>query len=363
MPTIIPFGDARAQKKWSASLFIDTMNNSYWSKKFMGQGDAYIIQQLTDLESAAGDKIQYDLSIRLRAKPTYGDAKLQGKEEQLRFYSDEVNIDQMRHGVDVGGKMTRKRTAHNLRMVGKSRLSEYWSKFMDQMLFIYASGARGVNANFTEDVAWTGHANNTIDAPDSEHIMYGGDATAKNNLDASDKMTKAIIERAKLKASTMASTNPENQAMMPVMINGEAHYVCVMSEFQAYDLRTADTTGWMDIQKAAAAAEGRNNPIFKGGLGMINNVVLHSHEDVIRFNDYGSGSDVDAARAIFLGRQACVIAFGASGGMRFSWNEEITDHGNAMAISAGIIAGVKKTRFNSKDYGVISIDTAAATNA
>lgn len=360
MPTIIPFGDARAQKKWSASLFIDTMNNSYWSKKFMGQGDGYIIQQLTDLESAAGDKIQYDLSIRLRSKPTYGDNPLQGKEEQLRFYSDEVNIDQMRHGVDVGGKMTRKRTAHNLRTVGKARLSEYWSKFMDQMLFVYASGARGVNANFYEDEAWTGHANNTIDTPDSDHILYGGDATSKASIDASDKMTKAVIERAEVKASMMSATNPANQAMMPVMINGESHYVCVMSKLQAHDLRTSDTSGWMDIQKAAITAEGRNNPIFKGGLGMVKNVVLHEHEDVIRFDDYGSGSNVDAARALFLGRQACVIAFGAAGGMRFSWNEEVTDHKNKMLISAGIIAGVKKTRFNSKDYGVISIDTAAA---
>ena len=66
---------------------------------------------------------------------------------------------------------------------------------------------------------------------------------------------------------------------MPVSINGEDHYVCVMSPFQEYDLRVdTGTNGWMEIQKAAAAAEGRNNPIFKGGLGMISNVVLHYTE-------------------------------------------------------------------------------------
>lgn len=360
MPTIIPFGDARAQKKWSTSLFIDTMNQSYWSKKFIGTDDGYIIQQLTDLESGAGDTIQYDLSIRLRAKPTTGDQQLQGKEEQLRFYSDSVYIDQMRHGVDVGGKMTRKRTAHNLRTVGKNRLSEYWSKYLDQMIFIYLSGARGVNGNFYEDTSWVGFANNTIDTPDAGHLLYGGAATSKASLASTDKMSKALIERAEVKASMMAATNPENQQMMPVMINGDAHYVCVMSKLQAHDLRTADTSGWMDIQKAAVTAEGRNNPIFKGGLGMVKNVVLHEHEDVIRFSDYGAGSNVNAARALFLSRQAGVMAFGAAGGIRFSWNEEETDHKNKMLISAGIICGVKKTRFNSKDYGVISLDTAAA---
>lgn len=360
MPTIIPFGDPRAQKKWAASLFIDTMNNSYWQKKFMGQGDGYVIQQLTDLESAAGDTIQYDLSIRLRAKPTYGDDTLEGKEEALRFYSDQVKIDQMRHAVDVGGTMTRKRTAHNLRNTGKGRLSEYWSKFVDQMLFIYASGARGINANFYEDVAWVGHAQNPIEAPDAGHILYAGAANTKAGMAATDKMTKSLIERAEVKASMMSATDPANQAMMPVMINGESHYVCVMSKLQAHDLRTADTSGWMDIQKAAVTAEGRNNPIFKGGLGMIKNVVLHEHEDVIRFADYGAGANVAAARALFLSRQACVIAFGASGGMRFSWKEEGSDYGNKQKIAAGIIAGVKKTRFNGKDYGVIALDTAAA---
>src|SRR5262249_21973705 len=126
----------------------------------------------------------------------------------------------------------------------------------------------------------------------------------------------------------------------------------------SYDLRTTDQGGWLEIQKAAATAEGRNNPIFKGGLGMINNVVLHEHEDVVRFNDYGSGN-VNAARAMFMGRQAGVVAFGSTEGFRFSWTEEMQDHGNEPVISAGIITGVKKTRFNNKDFGILALDTAA----
>ncbi|MFM9577988.1 N4-gp56 family major capsid protein, partial [Streptomyces turgidiscabies] len=84
--------------------------------------------------------------------------------------------------------------------------------------------------------------------------------------------------------------------------NGEKHYVLLMSPDQETDLRLeVGEKGWLDVQKAAAGAEGKNNPIFKGGLGMINNVVLHSHESVIRFNDYGAGSNVSAARALFMG--------------------------------------------------------------
>lgn len=358
-PTIIGFGDPKAQRKWSGNLFVSTMAKSYFDKKFIGESDEYAIQRLTDLESDAGDTISFDLSVQLRNRPTYGDNRLQGKEENLRFFSDQLSIDQMRHGVNSGGKMSRKRTVHNIRTIGKNRLSDYWAKFMDQMLFIYLAGSRGINQNFYETTAWTGHAGNPIQAPDSDHILYGGDATGKADLDSGDKMSRGLIERAEVKASMMATTNPENAQMMPIMINGESHYVCVMSKFQAHDLRTNDTQGWLDIQKAAMTAEGRANPIFKGGLGMIKNVVLHEHEDVIRFSDYGSNNLQPAARALFMGRQAGVIAFGSAGGFRFTWTEEEQDHGNEQVISSGCIMGVKKTRFNGKDFGIQALDTYA----
>lgn len=358
--TVIPFGDPKAQKRWSGQLFVDILAKSYFERKFVSTDDNAPIQRLTDLESGAGDKISFDLSVQLRGKPTYGDNRAKGKEEALKFFTDEVVIDQMRHPVSAGGRMTRKRTSHDLRKIAKNRLSDYWAKFIDELHFIYLSGARGINEDFIEATDWTGHATNPIQAPDSGHLIYGGSATSKATLTANDKMSRAVIEKAAVKARMMRALDPSTANMMPVMINGEAHYVCVMTPFQEHDLRTADTAGWLEIQKAAAAAEGRNNPIFKGGLGMINNVVLHSHESVIRFNDYGAGSNVAAARALFLGRQAGVVAYGnGDGGLRYTWQEEVEDYGNEPTVIAGTIIGVKKSRFNGKDFGVLSIDTAA----
>lgn len=358
-PTTIAFGDPKAQKKWSGSLFVDTVKKSYFDRKFVSESDNAVIQRLTDLESDAGDTIDFDLSVQLREKPITGDNRLEGKEESLRFFSDAVKIDQLRKGVSAGGKMSRKRTAHNMRKVGRDRLSDYWSKYIDELNFIYLSGARGINEDFFEDLEYVGHASNALQAPDATHLIYGGDATSKATIDSNDKMSKAVVEKATVKARTMRSVDPTTANMMPVMINGEAHYVCLMSVFQEHDLRTADTTGWIEIQKAAITAEGRNNPIFKGGLGMINNAVLHSHESAIRFNNYGSGQNLPAARALFMGRQAGVVAYGSTGGLRFTWTEVVKDHGNEPTVAAGIIIGVKKTRFNNKDFGVTSIDTYA----
>lgn len=360
MRTTVPFGDAKAQKRWSASLFYETLKKSYFERKFISTSDNAVIQRLTDLESGPGDTVDYDLSVQLRGRPTYGDQRVEGKEESLKFYSDQVVIDQLRHSVSAGGRMTRKRTVHNLRKTGRDRLSDYWAKFFDEMLFIYLSGARGINEDFIESEEWTGHATNAIQAPDSQHVVYGGDAVSKATIAAEDIMTKSVVERATVKARMMRALDPTAANMLPVQIGGEGHYVTVMTPFQEHDLRTSsDTGGWLEIQKAAAAAEGRSNPIFKGGLGMINNAVLHSHESVIRFDDYGAGSNVKAARALFMGRQAGVIAYGTKGGLRMDWQEELKDYGNEPTTAAGTIVGVKKTRFNNKDFGILALDTAA----
>lgn len=357
--TVIGTSDAKAIKKWSANLAVDAAKKSYFENRFIGSDDNAVIQRKTELESDAGDRISFDLCVQMRNKPTYGDAKLKGKEESLKFYTDEVVIDQVRHAASAGGKMSRKRTKHDLRTVAKGRLGDYFARLVDELFFIYLSGARGINEDFIEDTSYTGFAGNSLQVPDSDHILYGGDATSKASLDSTDKMTRAVIERALNKAEMMQARSPETANMVPVTVGSDTAYVIVMNPDQEYDLRVADTTGWLEIQKAAAAAEGRNNPIFKGGLGMIGSAVLHKHRNIIRFSDYGAGSNVYAARALLMGRQAGVVAYGTTGGLRYSWEEETDDYGNELSVASGFIGGIKKTRFNGRDFGVIAIDTAA----
>lgn len=357
--TIIGLNDAKAVKRYSGLLAVDVARTGYWSRKFMGSGPSANapVHQLLELQNDAGEQVTYDLSMQLAMQPIEGDSVLEGHEEDLKFYSDSVYIDQMRGGVNSGGRMTRKRTLHNLRDVAKKRQAEWWQRVFDELLFMYASGARGVNTDFVFPTTYTGFANNAFSAPDSDHqIIAGG---AKDAMDSGDKMSLALIDIAKTNAQMMGGGVQGTPQIQPVKINGEDHYVCVMNPWQEYDMRTSTTSGqWLDIQKAAATAEGKNSPIFKGGLGMHNNVVLHSHKGCIRFSDYGSGSNLSAVRALFLGDQALVMAFGSPGtGLRFDWHEETRDNGNQVVISTNSIFGINKTTFNAKDYGVIAIDT------
>lgn len=284
----------------------------------------------------------------------------------LKFYTDSLYIDQLRGGVNTGGRMTRKRTIHDLRKIARVRQSEWWARVFDELLFMYISGARGVNSDFIFPTTYTGFANNAFVAPDDQHILYAGAATSKATIAATDKFDLKLIDRAVARASTMGGGTSGIPAIEPCMIDGEEHYVNVLHPWQEFDVRTNTNTGqWLDIQKAAATAEGRNNPIFKGALGKYNDVVMHKHKATIRFSDYGAGANLNAARSLFMGRQAAVMAFGSPGtGLRFDWHEESQDRGNQAVITTATIVGVKKAAFTiegtSRDFGVIALDSYVA---
>lgn len=359
--TTFTINSPQAVKRWSSALALDTDKMSYFTK-FIGEGENNIIERKAGLEDDAGDEIKFDLSMRLRGGMVFGDNIVEGTEESLTFYQDSVKIDQARKGAAGGGRMTRKRTLHDLRKITKDRTAEFLAEWFDEGLFIYLSG----DASFTQvnqDTKWTGaHAGNAITAPDADHIMYAGAATSKATLVAGDKMTVQFLERVAVKPRMMNAVNPDVVRMGAVTYEGTKNFVVLMSPWQTYQLRTeTGDLSWTKIQQALATYEGRNSPICKGGLGRISGLVLHEHENVRRFSDYGAGSNIAAARALLLGRQAGVVAYGAAGrGTRMSWFEKEYDAGNQVAIYAGMIVGMKKTTFNGYDFGVVALDSAAA---
>lgn len=369
--TIIGVNDARAVKKWSGNLALDVSAKSYFTSRFEARGaeSEVPIQILTDLESDAGEEIKYDLLAELTMAPVEGEESLEGKEERQRFYTDSVYIDQARCGVNTGGRMTRKRTLHNLREKAKRQQSSWWARLFDELKFIYLSGSRGVNPNFLVPTGYTGRANNSLVAPDTNHQLYGGTATAFNNIvAANDKMTLGAITSAFNRATVQGGGISGIPVMQPCKIDGQEIFVCVMHTWQEDDLRKSTATGdWLDLQKAAGGADGRNSPMFKNTLGMHRGTLLHSHKNVIRFSTAGSGVNVAAARALFLGAQAGVVAYGSPGtNLRFDWFEETRDNGDKVVISTSSIFGCKKTTFTTdeagaQDFGVMAIDTAAAS--
>jgi len=354
--------DPAAVKLFSAEVAVDAAKKGYFSGKMEGsEAQKLPLVRKTDLESGAGDEVTMNLVAKLVGQPIQGSEKLEGREMRLRNYTDKLRVDKFRNGVNIGDVMDQKRVKFSLREQAKARLTDYIAEVEDEMKMMYMAGARGVGTeiqHFPTD--WTAFPN-AFEAPDAYHLMYGGDATAKANVDSADKIGLAVLDRAKARAKKFMGVEGAGAKTTPVEIQGGQHYVALLSVESEYDLRreTGDM-GWLAIQKAAAAAEGAKNPIFTGALGMYNDVIIHSHENVIKFTDYGAGANVPACRNLFMGAHCAAVAYGfkGNGGVRYQLSESGLDHDEETVVHFRTILGIKKTRFNSMDFGLQTIDCA-----
>lgn len=149
----------------------------------------------------------------------------------------------------------------------------------------------------------------------------------------------------------------------PLSMDGEDKTILTMHTWQEHDLRTgAGPNRWVDIQKAAAASVGYKSNLFKNNAGEYRNCIFRKHKNVVRFNDYGAGSNVNAARAVLMGRQALVTAFGDAGvGVKGNWTEKYYDRDDSkIAITTTMCFGVKRPQFNGKDISSYALDTAVS---
>ena len=351
--TEFALGAALAVQRWSTSLAVEAEVKQYF-RRFMGTGDNALIKVQTELNKKAGEKITVALCMKLSGDGIEDDNVIEGTsaEEALTFFDDSLFIGQRRKGTKSKGKMSEQRVPYNMRRRGRNALAVWWGEDYDQQIIMYLSGARGVDTSFHVDTSWTGRASNTLTAPESTHQIYGGNASAKNDLDSADKMHLQVVEKALAKAETL------DPMMRPLQFEGENKFVMLMHTYQAYDLRTSiSANDWIDIQKSAGA-RGDKNLVYKNALGEYAGVILHKHRNVVRFSDYGAAGDVVAGRALFLAAHAGIIAWGGGGAYgRYSWNEELDDRGNALVLTAGAIYGVKKSIYNSLDFGVVACDT------
>lgn len=345
---------AEAVKLWSRKLMREALKQT-WCSRFMGKDSNSVIQIKDDTSKSEGDRIRCILRMQLSGDGIQGDDTLEGNEESLVTYTDDVLIDQLRHAVRSKGKMSEQRIPFSVREEARMGLQDWWADRFDTWFMNQIAG----NSAQT-DTRYTG--NQSVTAPDSAHHIFAGGHTTEASLTAtaSAQFSLELIDAAVLKARTLSP-------MIRPVQTGQAggQYVMFITPEQHYDLRrNTATLQWGDIQKAAMSGGSiSKNPIFTGALGMYNGVVLHEAYRLPIINSTG-GSKI--GRAVLCGAQSAVMAFGrGSGGgkNRMTWTEELFDYKNSLGVEAGCIAGLKKSIYNSKDFSTIAVSAAHSTAA
>jgi len=352
--TEFALGNALAVQRWSDELDRETPKKMYF-RKFMGSGRDNMVVVKSELSKKAGEKITFGLKMKLTGDAIEGDNIIEGTsaEEALSFYNQSLFVNQRRKGTKSKGRMSEQRVPYNMRREGRDSLSTWYAEDYDQQIMMYLAGLRGIDSSFFVNLAWTGRANNSLTAANAANLIYGGDATSPATLAADDTMELGIVDRLLAKLETM------DPAVNPFTVQGEKKYVLLMHIWQAYTLRNAvSTNDWVDVHKNT---DGQKSLIYQNALGEWNGMILHKHRNVIRMDTTITTYAVEAARALCLGAQSGIIAWGGAGGLgRYTWNEEKDDRGNALAITAGTIYGCDRTIYDSKSFGLIAADTACS---
>jgi len=347
-----------AVKLWSRKLAREALKKTY-AKKFMGSGSDSMIQIKNETNKTEGDRIRVTLRMQLTGDGVQGDNTQEGEEEALTTHTDDFVINQLRHALRSGGKMTEQRIPFSIRDEAMMGLSDWWADRWDTWMFNHLCGN-----TFVTDTRYTGH--NAVTAP-SRQIWTESGTTDDGDLDSTgDTFVLSMIDRAveEAKVGTLGGGVP----IRPVMVDGTPYFVVFLHPFQVTDLRTSTSTStitWHDIQRSAMqGGKIKDNPIFTGALGIYNGCILHESTRVTTGVDASDGSQVTAVRrAILCGAQAAVAGFGQGHDKSsYDWFEQMFDYGNKLGVKAGCISGLKKSRYNSEDFGVVVMSSYAVAH-
>lgn len=93
-------------------------------------------------------------------------------------------------------------------------------------------------------------------------------------------------------------------------------------------------------------------------LGMYNGVVLREAEHIMPGLDATGKEMPNVRRAVLLGAQAGVIAFGKGRSAdKYKLVEELFDYQRELGVAAKTVFGFKKTVFNDEDFGSVVVST------
>jgi N4-gp56 family major capsid protein len=337
-----------AVKLWSKKLFHDVIGEDFWST-FMGEGSENMVQLKTDLQKGAGDTVYVGLRSLLTGDGIQGDSTLEGAEEALSVYRDAVVLNQLRHAVRSDGKMSEQRVPFSVREEARMGLKDWWTERLQQSLANQLAGNTDqANTKFTGN-------NSTIAPTATSRIIVGGGHATEGSLSATTTHALALsdLDRAVTIAKTAISGTRER--IRPVSVDGKKYYVVFMHPYAIRQLRSGTGTGnFLDIEKQIlAGGKISDNPLMTRSSFVYGQAIVHEWSYLPEVAASVS-SAASYRRAVLCGAQSAVLAVGQdNSASKMNWKEELFDYGNQLGVSAGMIFGLKKTVFNSVDYGTI----------
>lgn len=349
-----------AVQQWKDSAFQEFLGLLVLAK-YMGMDSNAMIHVAEDLKKKKGDKLTFSLIAGLEGEGVQGNGTLEGNEEELIAYSQDVTIDLFRNAIVTAGKISEKRYPWSVWAEFKPALTNWLSQFVENRAFKALGSVNGVFYAAASDAQ-----KNAWNVSNVDRVLYGAatsnynatHATALLNVDSTTDVLNtshlSLIKRiAKLARPRVAPLRVPDGPATEV-------YVYFAHPYSTRSLK-ADTA-WQNAQREAMP-RGLDNPLFTGALGYWDGVLVVETDKTLLLPTAGSGGTTQVTQNFLCGRQALLMPMGGDeDGGRLGFIEQKFDYENKKGCAIEKMFEVSKAVFNGKDHGVVTSYVAAVAD-
>lgn len=323
-------------------------------------------------------RIEIPLVTRLKGDGVSGSSTLRGNGEAIGNYGLLLTPTYARHAVEFDKEEMEK---PNIDLMRAARpLLMDWAKEKIRDLDIEAFGAVYDGTTYANYGSSAGTANDTWVTNNSDRILYGastgnltsGDhGTSLGNIDSTaDKLTPQMVSLAKRLAQ---QADPHIRPLRTK--DDDEMYVMFCDPYAFRDLNENST---MTQANRDARTRGLNNPLFRGGDLIWDDVIIRSVPEIATFIDGSSGTNgkwggnatadgLNTAGAsssrvgvsFLCGQQA--LSFGLGQRPKIIV-DRLYDYEFQPGVAVELKQEVRKSYFNDVQHGVVTVFSSAATD-
>lgn len=361
------------RQSWS-NKFMNEYVRASGFMPYMGASETSIFRILSDSDAQNVAAINIPLFGRLKGRGVFDAEVLEGNEEDMDSFSDQVTLRWRRNGVVVP-KSTSYATELDLFNVARPALRTWAAESMRDDTIIaldsviipgaLSTGALDPGTHDTS-IAYsqaTAGQRNTYLVNNSDRLLFGvlnsnsssgNFATSLGNVDnVNDKLSTTMLDVARAKAR---EADPH---ITPYMTDdGEEWFVVFVDANGMRDLR-GDSA--MQQANRDAMERGRNNPLFRAGDLLWNGMIIREVPELSLVRKVGAGaSGINVGVGFLCGQSAVAYGWAQQPTPR---RDNLRDYGFRPGVAIEELRGQKKLSRGGIQNGVVSLYYASVGNA
>lgn len=329
---------------WRNTLKFNPLKGLFGAKD---SGKAIVIDPT--LKAKPGDVVRYHFVPFADQEPIRGqDATIKGNEYKFNQYHTSVTVDEVNFPFKKRGKMTDQRSILDVRAELTRQATQHITQYNVKQIHKVLTGGTVAEAlsnlqSATNETDRVNGANRCIRASGTNSFATVTEALSDNKaidaltLAATDQLNPNLILAA---VAMVRTSSPYKMQPMTIGKDGQEKFCLLVHPYCKKDLMRHPE--WMTRAISVSDAGIDDDPIAKGALGVLDNVIIKESEHVI----VTTGSlSVNFAHNLLIGGDAAVLAWAQT----TDYVEEWEDYRRELGVNVSEIRGEVKLAFTDKD--------------